>query len=77
MSELKKKEKKIILFIKEFALTNGYLPTIREIGEGVNLKSTSSIACYMVSLEKKGYIIRDGWRYKVKGLKYVADNLEL
>ena len=77
MSGLKKKEKEVLLFIKEYALTKGYLPTVREISEGVHLKSTSSIAWYMITLEKKGYIKREGWRYTVKGLRYVADDLEM
>lgn len=39
-------------FIKEF----GYAPTIREIGEIVNLKSPSPVFKHLLALEEKGYI---------------------
>ncbi len=41
----------IISYIKE----NGYAPTYREIGEGVNL-SLSSALCYIDRLEDDGWI---------------------
>lgn len=68
-------EDKIYDFIVDFGLKNGYLPTYREIGEGVGLKSTSSIAYYMVILSDKGRIeqITDK-RYRVKGLRYRYDS---
>ena len=49
----------------------GMLPTLREIGDGVGLKSSSSLFYYMEKLEDKGEIERIGKRYRVRGLKYV------
>ena len=68
-------EDKIYDFIVDFGLANGYLPTYREIGEGVGLKSTSSIAYYMVKLAGDGRIetVTDK-RYRVKGLRYRYDS---
>ena len=68
-------EDKIFDFIVDYALRYGYLPTYREIGEGVGLKSTSSIAYYMVILSDKGKIeqITDK-RYRVSGLRYRYDS---
>ena len=36
----------------------GYSPTVREIGESVGLKSTSSVHIYLKRLEERGYIVR-------------------
>ena len=76
MRELKSKEKEIYQFITDFALKNNYLPSIREIGDGVNLKSTSSVFAYLEDMQSKGYIKRE-WsstRYSVKGLRYVKED---
>lgn len=72
----------ILTFIRSFAVIYGYLPTVREIGEGVGLKSTSSIHSHMQRLVDLGYIERvesvysksgHSTRYKVKDLRYVID----
>ena len=36
----------------------GFSPTVREIGEAIGLKSTSSVHIYLKRLEEWGYIIR-------------------
>lgn len=38
---------------------DGIPPSIREIGAAVGLKSTSSVQANLITLEKKGYILRD------------------
>ena len=53
------KQQQILEYIKEEILKKGYPPTVREIGETVNLKSTSSVHAHLETLEKKGYIKRD------------------
>ncbi len=75
MNNLKPREKEIYQFIKQYALQNGFMPTIREICEGVGLKSTSSVFHYMSDMQSKGYIIRhpDAVRYSVKGIRYIED----
>lgn len=40
-------------------MKRGYPPTVREICETVNLKSTSSVHSHLETLEKNGYIRRD------------------
>jgi len=68
-------EDKIYDFIVDFGLENGYLPTYREIGDSVGLKSTSSIAYYMGKLICKGNIVVvTDKRYRVKGLRYRYDS---
>ena len=64
-------EIKILEYIYEYACHGGMLPTLREIGDGVGLKSSSNLFYYMEKLEDKGEIERIGKRYRVRGLKYV------
>ena len=61
MSEsiLKEKQQAILTFIKKYSLKKGYPPSVREICEGVSLKSTSSVHNHLAILEKKGLIRRD------------------
>ena len=74
---LRPKESEIYHFIIRFATENGFLPTDREIGDAVGLKSTSSVFMHFENLRKKGYIGQvDGRkRYYVKGLKYVTEEI--
>ena len=51
--KLSAKQEEILDFIKQEILTKGYPPSVREIGEAVNLKSTSSVHAHLESLEKK------------------------
>ena len=53
------KQEEILHYIKDTILMKGYPPTVREICEAVNLKSTSSVHAHLETLEKNGYIRRD------------------
>jgi len=53
------KQREILEYIKEEILKRGYPPSVREICEAVDLKSTSSVHSHLESLEKLGYIRRD------------------
>ncbi|HHU63542.1 MAG TPA: transcriptional repressor LexA [Clostridiales bacterium] len=56
---LSKKQKRILDFIKSEIDKKGYPPSVREICDGVGLKSTSTVHGHLTRLEKKGYIRRD------------------
>jgi repressor LexA len=56
---LSERQRKILEFIKSFALNNGYPPTIREIGEAVSISSTSVVNYNLNALQKEGLITRD------------------
>lgn len=58
-SQLTPKQEQILEYLKENILAKGYPPTVREIGEKVSLKSTSSVFSHLEALERKGYIKRD------------------
>lgn len=56
--ELNKREKSILKFIEKEIDTNGYPPSVREIGKAVGLKSTATVHSYLERLEDNGYITR-------------------
>lgn len=49
----------ILLFIKKYIKKHGYSPTFREIGMGVNLKSTASVANHIEKMIKAGVLETD------------------
>ena len=53
------KQKEILDFIKSELMNRGYPPSVRDICQAVNLKSTSSVHSHLETLEKNGYIRRD------------------
>ncbi|MEQ8199884.1 MAG: transcriptional repressor LexA [Syntrophomonadaceae bacterium] len=58
-SPLNKRQRLILEFIQERIKTKGYPPSVREIGEAVGLKSSSTVHAHLVQLEEKGYITKD------------------
>ncbi len=54
--ELNKREKAILKFIEKQILTEGYPPSVREIGKAVGLSSTATVHGYLARLDEKGYI---------------------
>ena len=59
MNEVNDKQTQIYEFLKAFTADKGYPPTVREICQAVNLKSTSSVHGHLKQLEKDGLIKRD------------------
>ncbi len=59
MSDLSAKQQQILDYLKSEVRDKGYPPSVREICEAVNLKSTSTVHGHLERLEKKGYIRRD------------------
>lgn len=47
---------KVLEFIVNFSKTNGYAPTLREIGDALGIKSSSTVCYIMNYLEREGYI---------------------
>lgn len=56
---LSERHRKILDFLIRFQEENGYSPSIREIGDSINVKSTSLVDYYLTQLEQMGYIQRD------------------
>lgn len=58
-SPLNQRQRLILEFIQDRIKTKGYPPSVREIGEAVGLKSSSTVHAHLVQLEEKGYIKKD------------------
>ncbi|QQK80136.1 transcriptional repressor LexA [Salicibibacter cibi] len=59
MKKLSQRQETILAFIKDNVKKKGYPPSVREIGEAVDLASSSTVHGHLARLEKKGYIRRD------------------
>lgn len=73
--KISKKQEEILNYIKEIILQKGYPPTVREICEVVNLRSTSSVHSHLETLEANGYIRRDPT--KPRAIEIVDDEFNL
>ena len=54
------RQKEILEKIQDFILEHGYAPTVRELGQMVGLTNPSAVFKHLLSLEKKGYLRREG-----------------
>src|ERR1700744_2055884 len=52
----------VLQVVRAGVARRAYPPSIREIGDAVGLKSTSSVAYHLKALEKKGFLHRDPGR---------------
>ncbi len=69
------KQSEILEYIKAQILNKGYPPSVRDICQAVDLKSTSSVHAHLETLEKNGYIRRDPT--KPRAIEIIDDNFNL
>ena len=58
MKPLNDVQRQILDYLRQ-SIASGIPPTVREIGQAVGLRSTSSVQSNLEALEEKGYIIRN------------------
>lgn len=56
---ISERQLKIMEFLMKFNESNGYSPSIRQIGDSINVKSTSLVDYYLKQLQEMGYIERE------------------
>ena len=56
---LSERHRKIMEFLTKFQDAHGYSPSIRQIGDSINVKSTSLVDYYLNQLQAMGYIDRE------------------
>ena len=56
---LSERHRKIMEFLTKFQESNGYSPSIRQIGDSIEVKSTSLVDYYLNQLHEMGYIDRE------------------
>ena len=76
--KIKRRHEDILKFCKRYMRENGYPPSVREIGDGVGLKSTSSTCHYMQEMRELGLIISgpefSPRAFTIPGARYVFDD---
>lgn len=64
---LTERQKKVLDAIRRFILNNGYSPTVRQLGEVLDIVHPSAVFKHILSLEKKGYLERVEGELKLSG----------
>lgn len=72
MKTISAKQLNILSCIYKAINSNGYPPTVREIGAEVGLASTSTVHGHLSRLEDKGYLIRDASKTRAMELTPIA-----
>jgi repressor LexA len=66
--KLTDRQEKVLSAIKKFVLENGYSPTVRQLGEALDIVNPSAVFKHILSLEKKGYLQRVRGEMRLAGL---------
>ncbi len=53
------RQREVLDFIDEYARSNGYPPSVRDIGDAIGLSSPSTVHAHLGALQDKGYLTRD------------------
>ena len=72
MEKLTSRQEDILTAIKKFIAKNGFTPTVREIGEMLNLSSPATSHFHLNKLEEKGYIKRN--KQKNRAIELLVPN---
>jgi repressor LexA len=59
VTELTARQEQVLRFISDFTRSNGYPPTVREIGLELRLSSPSTVHVHLANLERLGLLRRD------------------
>ena len=73
MTELTVRQKDVFDYMKNYIAEAGYAPSVREVCDALNLKSTSTAHAHLSQLEKKGYIFRNNARPRTTTILHGKD----
>jgi len=62
---LTQRQQQILHYVATCIRRSGYVPSVREVGRAVGLRSPSTVHQHLAALERKGYIRRHGDRMRV------------
>jgi len=65
--QLTPRQEGILKAVEGFILDKGYAPTVRQVGRLLSIASPSAVFKHLASLEKKGYLTRDGGELRLAG----------
>lgn len=72
MQDLTKRQAEILNFIKEYLVSYGYPPTVREIGKALGVSSPATIHVHLENLEEKGFIKKE--ETKNRAIELLVEN---
>ncbi len=72
MEGLIKRQNEILTYIKEYIVSHGFPPTVREIGKALDVSSPATIHAHLANLQRKGVIKKDG--SKNRAIELLVDN---
>lgn len=72
MEELTRRQEDILQYIKEYIVSHGYPPTVREIGKDLGVSSPATIHTHLSKLEEKGFIRKGG--SKNRAIELLVEN---
>ena len=58
-AKLTARQSEILTYVRRYAETHGYPPSVREIGHAMGLTSSSTVHSHLEALARKGYLRRD------------------
>lgn len=77
MSGKGEKQREVYRFLLTYTETKGYPPSVREICDAVDLRSTSSVQNHLQNLEKQGLIRRDPTKPRALEIPELNDRPEM
>ena len=72
MTGLTKRQDEILTYIKEYVVSNGYPPTVREICAAIGVSSPATVHAHLQNLENKGMIKKE--ETKNRAIELLVDN---
>lgn len=72
LENLTRRQDEILAFMKEYIVSHGFPPTVREIGKALGVSSPATIHAHLANLEKKGIIKKDG--SKNRAIELLVEN---
>ncbi len=72
MDSLTKRQDEILAYVKEYIVSHGYPPTVREIGKDLGVSSPATIHTHLNKLVEKGFIKKDG--AKNRAIELLVEN---
>lgn len=72
--ELTLKQTRVLQAVEEFILERGYGPTVRQLGAALRMANPSAVFKHLVSLERKGYLKREGGEIRVAGFPAIVES---
>ena len=72
MEKLTRRQDEILTFIKEYIVSHGFPPTVREIGKALGVSSPATIHAHLANLQDKKVIKKDS--SKNRAIELLVDN---